>query len=292
MSVVAFLASCSKDNGGTDTPAPVEPQIVVPKTEVTTYKEEVGLRNEVTYEVVDNKITKLETREYRNNEKVYAEEYVNTYEGGFLTRQVLSITEGSASPTVSTTDYTYSAGKLTKKVENIGYGVNTANYEYQGDKLVKSVEEVNSFFGTQTTTTSYTYSETKITVLKKKVLPFFTRTVEVEYTLDTQKRVVKKVEKDGEQTTTEEYTYDDKNNFKVFDFIKVANIEWFLMPEYAKNNILTEKIIVTGGFSDTEETTTYTYTYTYNDKGYPTRVEEKTEREGEPAKTRVKEYTY
>lgn len=302
MSVVAFLASCSKDNGG-DTPAPVEPQIVVPKKEVETYRQEiykngafveVDLRRETDYTVVDNRITKVVSASYEGAVKLEESENVITYDGGLITKEVESFRQGNATPTVSTTDYTYSAGKLTKKVEN-SYGVNTTNYEYQGDKLVKSVRVQKSNYYTVSETITFNYlSETQIRVVETSVSSGFgqvrTSTNEVEYTLDAQKRVIKQVKKDEGQTATIEYTYDDKNNFMSVDAFKVANPESFLSPELAKNNVVSKKEIQKGSFFNREETTTYTYTY--NDKGYPTRVEEKTEREGEPAKTRVKEYTY
>lgn len=302
MSVVAFLASCSKDNGG-DTPAPVEPQIVVPKKEVETYRQEiykngafveVDLRRETDYTVVDNRITKVVSASYEGAVKLEESENVITYDGGLITKEVESFRQGNATPTVSTTDYTYSAGKLTKKVEN-SYGVNTTNYEYQGDKLVKSVRVQKSNYYTVSETITFNYlSETQIRVVETSVSSGFgqvrTSTNEVEYTLDAQKRVIKQVKKDEGQTATIEYTYDDKNNFMSVDAFKVANPELFLSPELAKNNVVSKKEIQKGSFFNREETTTYTYTY--NDKGYPTRVEEKTEREGEPAKTRVKEYTY
>lgn len=302
MSVVAFLASCSKDNGG-DTPAPVEPQIVVPKKEVETYRQEIykngafveaDLRRETDYTVVDNRITKVVSASYEGAVKLEESENVITYDGGLITKEVESFRQGNATPTVSTTDYTYSAGKLTKKVEN-SYGVNTTNYEYQGDKLVKSVRVQKSNYYTVSETITFNYlSETQIRVVETSVSSGFgqvrTSTNEVEYTLDAQKRVIKQVKKDEGQTATIEYTYDDKNNFMSVDAFKVANPELFLSPELAKNNVVSKKEIQKGSFFNREETTTYTYTY--NDKGYPTRVEEKTEREGEPAKTRVKEYTY
>lgn len=303
MSVVAFLASCSKDNGG-DTPAPVEPQIVVPKKEVETYRQEiykngafveVDLRRETDYTVVDNRITKVVSASYEGAVKLEESESVITYDGGLITKGVDSFRQGNATPTVLTTDYTYSAGKLTKIINKSSNATTTSNYEYQGDRLVKTSRLQEMGYYTVSRTITYNYlSETQIKVVEISVSSGFgqvrTSTNEVEYTLDAQKRVIKQVKKDEGQTTTREYTYDDKNNFMSVDAFKVANPESFLSPELAKNNVVSKKEIQKGSFFNREETTTYTYTY--NDKGYPTRVEEKTEREGEPAKTSVAEYTY
>lgn len=308
LSILSLVVGCTKDNGGNEN-QPAENQLVIPKKIVANYKAEeykngamveVDARDETTIEVVDNKIVKNGNIDYQNNEKISESEVAYTYAGNLITKEVetfKSFSGGNATPTVSTTEYTYSAGKLTKKTEKSGSNDNAVvtNYEYQGDKLVKTLMVREDGYYTVSRTITFNYlSETQIKVVRTSVSSGFgqvrTSTRETEYTLDAQKRVIKVVEKNGEESTTTEYTYDDKNNLDAIDAFKAKTPESFLSPGLAKNNVVREKEIRKGSFFNSERTKTYTYTY--NDKGYPTRLEEKTEREGEPARTRVTDYTY
>ena len=247
IALAVLVSSCGKsDNNATKTITDGTVNIVggkhFPKKEIWFKGSE---KEEITYEVVNGKITK-EIYKFTGSNRTKEIITIYQYEGNLLKRKLNE--KGKV-----TDEYTYSNGKLTKLVAD----EETFEYEYDNKGRLNKV-------------TAYTNINdkhiSKLEYISDSVIK------ETDYRGDgsiytfSNGNLIKSEERKGILT----YEYDNKNNWKHNDFFKTIEPDYILKSDYSRNNI----IRWTDGYRKSEQHNTIEY----NSAGYPIKI---TSSEGE-----------
>lgn len=247
IALAVLVSSCGKsDNNATKTITDGTVNIVggkhFPKKEIWFKGSE---KEEITYEVVNGKITK-EIYKFTGSNRTKEIITIYQYEGNLLKRKLNE--KGKV-----TDEYTYSNGKLTKLVAD----KETFEYEYDNKGRLNKV-------------TAYTNINdkhiSKLEYISDSVIKETDYRGDVSIYTFSNGNLIKSEERKGILT----YEYDNKNNWKHNDFFKTIEPDYILKSDYSRNNI----IRWTDGYRKSEQHNTIEY----NSAGYPIKI---TSSEGE-----------
>ncbi|WP_314288875.1 hypothetical protein [Capnocytophaga sputigena] len=247
IALAVLVSSCGKsDNNATKTITDGTVNIVggkhFPKKEIWFKGSE---KEEITYEVVNGKITK-EIYKFTGSNRTKEIITIYQYEGNLLKRKLNE--KGKV-----TDEYTYSNGKLTKLVAD----EETFEYEYDNKGRLNKV-------------TAYTNINdkhiSKLEYISDSVIKETDYRGDVSIYTFSNGNLIKSEERKGILT----YEYDNKNNWKHNDFFKTIEPDYILKSDYSRNNI----IRWTDGYRKSEQHNTIEY----NSAGYPIKI---TSSEGE-----------
>ena len=247
IALAVLVSSCGKsDNNATKTITDGTVNIVggkhFPEKEIWFKGSE---KEEITYEVVNGKITK-EIYKFTGSNRTKEIITIYQYEGNLLKRKLNE--KGKV-----TDEYTYSNGKLTKLVAD----EETFEYEYDNKGRLNKV-------------TAYTNINdkhiSKLEYISDSVIKETDYRGDVSIYTFSNGNLIKSEERKGILT----YEYDNKNNWKHNDFFKTIEPDYILKSDYSRNNI----IRWTDGYRKSEQHNTIEY----NSAGYPIKI---TSSEGE-----------
>ena len=202
-------------------------------------------KEEITYEVVNGKITK-EIYKFTGSNRTKEIITIYQYEGNLLKRKLNE--KGKV-----TDEYTYSNGKLTKLVAD----EETFEYEYDNKGRLNKV-------------TAYTNINdkhiSKLEYISDSVIKETDYRGDVSIYTFSNGNLIKSEERKGILT----YEYDNKNNWKHNDFFKTIEPDYILKSDYSRNNIIR--------WTDDYRKSEQHNTIEYNSAGYPIKI---TSSEGE-----------
>ena len=283
---IAALVGCSKsdDNGGGISIS----EGTFPK-KIVNKGSNGNVTNETIYNLQGGKILSTTFISYKPDGTIERKGLISaSYEGDYPKEitHTESITNGEKKNYTET--YSFVDGKLKttiKKYDNSDR-VTTTTYSYHNDgKLAKVLVEEPGNAGqngqiekiTFVTETDYTHTGNVISAAEKTYTKDAqgnkrdgdTSLTTYTYTFENE-NLIKVTESTTDHESTIEYTYDEKNNPNLQNFIKLANPDYFTSASGSKNNILTQKTTYKGSHNnDSPYVSEYVHEYTYADNNYP-----------------------
>ena len=294
LGAIAALVSCKKDddNGGFNNNGnPTIKEGTFPKE--ITYKDKNGaIEAKIVYTIVGGKIAGWNWATYENGQLRSPQNSIVTYKG--------ELPEKVESPRETET-YTYEGNKLVKKVEDRNYEKEETTYAYEGNNLSKATEKklLKAYRGGQDATeykeTDFRYEGNLVIVNEKSYVELADKSKINQsvgttiYTVENGNVVKKEETISPSHKRTTVYTYDNKNNPKSLNFIKITLPDYFIDEDFSKNNLLT--VTETTEKNGNTEVSRRFFEYDYNGD-YPTSRNNFTEENGQKKPTGSIEYKY
>lgn len=299
---LSLTISCGKNENTQSSTQ--EESFVFPKKTIHEYnvpiyengqRKEIVRISETNFEIANDKVLSITRKDYikgKENEISSTDTQIITYEND-LPKSVIT-TDLKTNKLKRKQIYQYQDGKLVEMLTQHydPNGLKIYSYEYQGDKLVKKQEKDENRVYSENT---YTYvSDTQIIEEQTSYIPN-NGTIDAikekrTYTLDAQKRVVKRIIQRENNTETAEFQYDDKKNFNYNSFLSKIFPDFFVNENLMKNNLtlMKEKNTDSNGLSERIQNNQYQY----NEKGYPTLEITETQYNGANPEIETTRYIY
>ena len=294
---ITALISCKKDddngNGGFNNNGnPTIKEGTYPKE--ITYKDKNGaIEIKAVYTIIGGKVSGWNWAPYENGQPRSPQNTIVTYKG--------ELPEKVESPGETET-YTYEGNKLVKKVKVSDDESKETIYAYEGNNLSRATKKklLKAYRGGQDATeykeTDFRYEGNLVIVNEKSYVELADKSKINQrvdgttiYTVENGNVVKKEETISPSRKRTTVYTYDNKNNPKSLNFIKITLPDYFIDESFSKNNLLT--VTETTENNGNTEVSRRFYEYEYNGD-YPTSQKYFIEENGQKKPTGSVEYKY